>query len=120
MNQIETPVMPLNGDDWEASHAALVGRRSAPSSVPPSGEFWAGPVKAEITREAEGFRWFLVSGDGRFQLAQSPMVFHSQPECEQHLRSFSPSVQLTQGVVNYLQANKLSRHAGSILDNCAS
>lgn len=90
MTDVEVPVCDV--DDWEARHAALVGRRDGPIDLPPSGEFWTGTVKAEITATSEGFRWFLVSGDGRFQLAQSPTLFVSAADCEQHLRKFSPSV----------------------------
>lgn len=81
-------------EEWESNHAALVGRRNVPVEVPPSGVYWPGVVKAQITPASDGFRWLLVSGDGRFQLAQSPVVFPSESECERHLRGFSPHIQL--------------------------
>lgn len=86
----------LTFDDWEASHAGLVGRRNGPTpEVPPSGEYWPGPVKAQIESQPEGgYRWFLISGDGRFRLAQSPQVFDSKQNCERHLRGFSPTVHI--------------------------
>lgn len=85
----------LPSDDWEANHAGLVGRRNGPTpDMPPSGEYWAGPVKAKIESQPEGYRWFLISGDGQLRLAQSPEVFDSEQDCERHLRGFSPTVQL--------------------------
>lgn len=85
-------------NDWEDSHAALVGRRSGPApAIPPSGSFWNGSVKAEIKKQPDGYKWILISGDGRFQLAQSPQVFPKSEDCEKHLRSFSPNVQVISG-----------------------
>lgn len=85
----------LTFDDWEANHAALIGRRNGPPAAEPrSGEYWAGPVKAQIeSQPGGGYRWFLISGDGRFRLAQSPKVFESKQDCAQHLKGFSPTVQ---------------------------
>jgi hypothetical protein len=80
-------------DSWEANHAALVGRRSTQSlETPASGSYWTGAVRAEIEQKPEGFRWFVVSGDGKFHLAKSPRFFSSFDECKSNLRSFSPSI----------------------------